>query len=181
MAQGRRPSSNSNDNTCSPFYGCLVAPLTALRSGFFISMAASTSWWLMCCFTPFHTNKVPLSTLAYLLGCDNRSGLCFHRDTRWRSAVVDGGAGGPLAVDWCCSSCSQRRLARVAFALLIRGTPQTATFNKKSNISKLKFWPTQERMRARLLAPWCRFTRHRQTEDETAHGPFGTGNHTGIL
>ncbi len=34
-----------------------------------MSMAASTSWWLMCCFTPFHTNKVPLSTLAYLLGC----------------------------------------------------------------------------------------------------------------
>ena len=95
--------------------------------------------------------------------------------------MVDGGLGGSLTGGQCHSSFTQLRLASVAFALLISVTPKTATFNKKSNIWKLKFWPTQERMRARLLAPWCRLTRHRQTEDKTASGPFGTGNHTGIL
>lgn len=166
--------------TCSPFYGCLVAPLTALRSGFFMA-AASTCWWPRRCFIPFHANKELLSTLVYLPRCDKRFSHRGNRDTSWRSSVVNGRAGGLLAGHQYRSSFSQLRLARVAFALLISVTPKTATFNKKSNISKLKFWPTQERMRARLLAPWCRLTRHRQTEDKTASGPFGTGNHTGIL
>ena len=95
--------------------------------------------------------------------------------------MVDGSSGGPLTGGQCHSSFTQLRLAKGAFALLISVTSKTATFNKKSNIWKLKFWPTQERMRARLLASWGRLTRHRQTEDETAPGPFGTGNHTGIL
>ncbi|MGL5324389.1 MAG: hypothetical protein ACRC91_06670 [Aeromonas sp.] len=131
-------------------------------------------------FHPFHGNKVP-PALAYLHGCDKRFGHHCNRDTKWRSAVVNRGAGGTLAGHQYHSSFSQQRLARVAFALLISVPPKTATFNKKSNISKLKFWPTQERMRARLLASWCRLTRHRQTEDKMASGPFGTGNHTGIL
>ena len=95
--------------------------------------------------------------------------------------MADGSSGGSLPGGPCHSSFSLLRLASVAFALLISVTSKTATFNKKSNIWKLKFWPTQERMRARLLASWGRLTRHRQTEDETAPGPFGTGNHTGIL
>jgi len=132
-------------------------------------------------FYPFHGNKVPLPALAYLPECDKRFSHRGNRDTRWRSEWLTGKRGGLLAGHQYRSSFSQLRLARVAFALLISVTPKTATFNKKSNISKLKFWPTQERMRARLLAPWCRLTRHRQTEDKTASGPFGTGNHTGIL
>lgn len=165
--------------TCSPFYGCLVAPLTALWSGFFMAVA-STGWWSKCSFIPFHANKEPPSTLVYLPGCEKRFGHCCNRDTRWRSILVDGGEGS-LLTGGSAIHLSQLQLASVAFALLISVTLKTATFNKKSNIWKLKFWPTRERMRARLLAPWCRFTRHRQTEDETASGPFGTGNHTGIL
>ena len=166
--------------TCSPFYGCLVAPLTALRSGFFIA-ETGTGWWPTHGFIPLHANKEPPSTLVYLPRCDKRFNHCCNREARWRCAVVDGGWSGSLPGGPCHSSFTQLRLASVAFALLISVTSKTATFNKKSNIWKLKFWPTQERMRARLLASWGRLTRHRQTEDETAPGPFGTGNHTGIL